>query len=268
MQQAARILRYYGRRLDTWVNGWLPRRECNVCGRRFHHFHTYRNGRGELSDFMKSVDFMTGNLRDFACPYCGATDRERHLFVFFDKLDLWRIFGQAVVLHFAPEAGLRRKILSLGPAQYVQADLFSVEPGVEKIDVMAIPYPERYFDFVFCCHVLEHVPDERAALAELWRVLKPGGQAVLQTPYSRLLTRTFQDEGVDSDALRRQFYGQEDHLRLFGRDLFDKIREAGFQLQIKAHGDLITAEETRRLGLCPEEDLILVARPTGDEAGA
>lgn len=256
-----KAIEYYARKFETHINGFIPARECCVCGAKFHHFNAYRNGRGKPSAFISELDFMTGDVINFSCPFCGAGDRERHLFLFFDKLDLWKKLEGASVLHFAPETGLRKRIESSGPREYVRADLFSEEPGISRIDVMDIPFPDDHFDFILCCHVLEHVPDDHKALCELRRVLKPGGQGILQTPFSRLLAHTFQDPNINTDPLRWRYYGQEDHVRLFGRDLFEKIQNAGFVLGLKYHAEFFTEEETHRFGVCSKEDLILVTKP-------
>ncbi len=260
MEKVTHAVQYYMRRVETLFNGLVPRQECCICGRRFHHFYPYRNGKVKPSPFLAELDFMTGNIENFSCPYCGSGDRERHLVMFFDKLGLWKKFEGATVLHFAPEAGLKGRIEALCPREYVKADLLSSQPDVSRIDVMEIPFPDHHFDFVLCCHVLEHVPDDQRALRELCRVLKPGGYGVLQTPFSRLLAHTFEDPNINTDPLRWRYYGQEDHVRLFGRDLLDKIKAAGFTLDLKPHSEYFNAEETRRFGVCAKEDLILVSK--------
>jgi SAM-dependent methyltransferase len=219
----------------------------------------------KLSPFLRELDFITGDIENFSCPYCGSGDRERHLVLFFDKLGLWQAFEGATVLHFAPEVGLKTRIEAREPREYVKADLFSDQPGIAKIDVMDIPFPDHRFDFILCCHVLEHVPDDRRAMTELHRVLKPGGRGVLQTPFSRFLTHTFEDPNINTEPLRRRYYGQEDHVRLYGRDLLDKLEAAGFTLDLKSHSEYFNAEETRRFGVCAKEDLILVSKNPGTD---
>jgi SAM-dependent methyltransferase len=151
--------------------------------------------------------------------------------MYFDKLKLWNHIGGAAVLHIAPELHLAEKIQELRPRQYVKGDLVPNAPDIETLDVTAIRYADESFDFLICNHVLEHVPDDRKALSEFYRVLKPGARAVLQTPFSRLLTYSFCDPAINTDALRTRFYFQEDHVRLYGRDLFSRIEEAGLKVQ-------------------------------------
>jgi SAM-dependent methyltransferase len=130
--------------------------------------------------------------------------------MYFAKLNLWNHIGGAAVLHIAPEMHLAQKIQELHPRQYVRGDLVPNAPDIKRLDVTAIPYADESFDFLICNHVLEHVPDDRKALSEFHRVLKPGARAVLQTPFSRLLTYSFCDPAINTDALRTRFYFQED----------------------------------------------------------
>jgi ubiquinone/menaquinone biosynthesis C-methylase UbiE len=109
--------------------------------------------------------------------------------------------------------------------------------------------------------VLEHVADDRRALSEIYRVLKPGGHAVLQTPYSTVLTRTFEDPGIATENLRLELYGQEDHVRLYGIDFLEKLQAAGLKLKLYPHKGVAPESEAYYYGMNPKEDLILVEKP-------
>jgi SAM-dependent methyltransferase len=105
--------------------------------------------------------------------------------------------------------------------------------------------------------VLEHVDDDARALAEIRRVLKPGGMAILQTPYSRKLHRTWSDPGIDTPQARLQAYGQEDHVRLFGRDIFERVVAAGFESCVRQHADLLRDIDPATFGINPVEPFFL-----------
>ena len=184
--------------------------------------------------------------------------------MYFDQLNLWEQFEKSTILHFAPEGPLSRKIKAIQPEKYVQADLFvsnlPYDKEVISLDVTDIKQPDKSFDFVICNHVLEHVDDEMAAMREIYRVLKKQGRAILQTPFSSVLRYTFQDPHIDTGELRDFFYWQDDHVRLFGMDFFDKLQEAGFSLQIKKNSDYFTNEVCSYHGVNPKEDLILVQK--------
>lgn len=180
--------------------------------------------------------------------------------MFFDRLELWTLVPQAAILHFAPERNLKQAILDLKPREYVQADLYPTANDVQRIDITEIDLPDERFDLIICNHVLEHVQDDAKAMSELCRVLGKGRPAVLQTPYSRTLANSFSDPKINSDQLRSKFYGQEDHVRVYGCDLFAKLEAAGFHLELKRNSDFFSSEESIYHGVNPSEDLILVSK--------
>lgn len=239
--------------------------QCYLCKKTFQRFRPYRGGLDSLSSFIQKIGLVGSDVVNFECPFCRSNDRERHLFLYFDRLRLWDAMAGSEILHFAPERKLSDRIRSMGPKRYVKADLypadlFSLYPDVERMDVTNIPYPPDSFDFLICNHVLEHVADERKALSEIHRVLRKGGRAILQTPFSTVLKKTFQDPGIDSDELRIIAYGQEDHARLFGLDFLERISESGLTLKPCRHLDVATLEEASYYGMNPREDLILAQK--------
>jgi SAM-dependent methyltransferase len=213
-----------------------------------------------ISPFILELDTIGSDVENFRCPCCFNHDRLRHLFMYFDKLDFWRRFEGAAILHIAPEAALSERIVSHKPRLYIKGDYSPRAADIQKIDVTAIPFPDESFDVIICNHVLEHVGDDLTALSEMHRVLRPGGCAVLQTPYSNFLARTFTDPAIDSDELRQRYYGQEDHVRLYGRDLFDRFRRAGLTPHIEAHESRLAEFDPVYYGVNPAEDLLLVVR--------
>ena len=181
--------------------------------------------------------------------------------MFFDKLSFWEKIKDGKILHFAPEKHLKYKISQQAPLEYIKADLFPKEQDTQIIDATAIPFNDNMFDILIANHILEHIPDYKKALSEFYRVLKPGGIAILQTPYSRVLMNNFEDEGIDSEELRLFFHGQEDHLRTFGEIEFLKsLEEAGFNLAIKKHEDCFDPNDAYYYGVPMKEDLIMVEK--------
>jgi SAM-dependent methyltransferase len=244
-------------------------RECYVCRRRFRHFAKFQGGSRNIPELQRRLAVIGSDVDNFGCLFCDSHDRERHLFMYFDKTGVWDRVPGGQVLHFAPEKNLSARLAASAPLRYVRADLFPAAAGVERIDATAIPYPEGTFDLLLANHILEHIPDYRAALAEFHRVLKPGGVAILQTPYSSLLKENFEDENIDTDELRLFFHGQADHARTFGaHGLIRSLQEAGFELRIVHHRDLFDEEAAHRYGVNPSEDLICVVKPLGDANGA
>ena len=258
---ALALVRIARRRARLVFNRLGKKRQCYVCGKRFNHFTKYGEGRKKIPEFRLKLMIVGSDVDNFGCMYCGSHDRERHLYMFFDKLRLWDAVRASRVLHFAPEKHLRSRITGLGPAKYTAADLFPRDEQTERIDVTDLPFDDESYDFVVCNHVLEHVKEYRTALSEIYRVLSPNGLAVLQTPVSRLLTRNFEDDGIDSDTLRLYFYGERAHCRVFSeKHLFEDMMHTGFRLDVAKNGYYFTDSECRYYGVNGEEDLILLRK--------
>jgi SAM-dependent methyltransferase len=253
-------------RIDHWLNRFQqlaarlplgPERDCCMCGARVGRFLPYRGGWRGAPPLLRSFDVVGSDLDNYLCPLCGCHDRERHLLLYLRETGLMEKLRGCDVLHFAPEARLTSFIEKAAPARYVLADLFPTRPGIERVDLLAISHAAGTFDFVIANHVLEHVADDLRALSEVRRVLKVGGHAILQTPYSNLLESTFSDPGVRSDESRLQIYGQEDHVRLYGRDIFARFASAGFVNKVAPHAQALPAIDSIRYGVNPREPFFL-----------
>jgi SAM-dependent methyltransferase len=141
------------------------------------------------------------------------------------------LFSDATrLLHFAPEPALENILKKQNNINYLTADLYQ-EEVMEKIDITSIPYPDQSFNAILCNHVLEHIPDDNKAMRELYRVLSAGGWAVLQVPVSKVLETTEEDPAVISEAERERKFGHRDHVRIYGRDYPDRLRQAGFKVE-------------------------------------
>jgi SAM-dependent methyltransferase len=241
--------------------------QCYVCKNKMDHFTPFRRGSVDIPEFLWKLELIGSDVDHFWCVHCRAQDRERHLYMYFDRLGFWEKMKGASILHFAPEKHLPSKIQEQKPSQYVMGDLYPSDPKITKIDVTDIPFEANTFDIVFCNHVLEHVPDYHKAMSEIFRVLKPGGTAILQTPFSALLKQNFEDESINTDALRFYFYAQEDHVRLFSQEQFlIGLKHAGFELHIVKQSDLFDAQTSEYYGVNPKEDLIRVMKPSNHTA--
>lgn len=230
---------------------------CCICSKKVGRFLPYKGGWKMMSPFLKSMDLVGSDIDNFLCPNCLSHDRERHLFLYLDKMGLINKFHKAHILHFAPETWISKIIVNQAPVSYVKADLYPISSDIEKVDMLAIQYPSLSFDFVIANHVLEHVSDELQALKELYRVLKNGGFAILQTPYCAKLKHTFSDDGIDSDESRLQAYGQEDHVRLYGADIFKRFESVGFVSNVKSHENILPEFDAQRYGVNKSEPFFL-----------
>lgn len=185
---------------------------CNVCG--------------------ETVPFKTRRGRAHAvCSSCGAYERHRLLTHYLGQAP--ELSEGKRVLHFAPNNGVeafmrgRAEALAL---DYKTADLFAIEDL--KLDLADIDQPDASWDVVICYHVLEHVPDSDAAMSELFRVLAPGGVAILQVPLEIGRTQTYEDASITSPEGRLEHFGQEDHVRIYGTaDFPRRLEAAGFEVE-------------------------------------
>lgn len=243
---------------------FATRHECNFCGSKIRNFLSYRGGWKNQPQLMKLLDFTGSDVDNFSCPVCGAHDRERHLRMFMDHLNITSKLKDALVLHFAPEKILSDYISKQNPSLYVKADLFPTAPDIIKMDMLDIPYEKNHFDFIIANHVLEHVNDLPKALSEIHRVLKIGGYAILQTPFSSKLQHTIEDIGINTDTMRLELYGQEDHVRLFGNDIFNTITSVGFASHTITHQKVFSETDAKYWGVNILEPFFLFEKTIHD----
>ncbi len=134
------------------------------------------------------------------------------------------------LLHFAPEQAFYKRFKKMTNIEYTTTDLNSPIADV-KADICNLPFEDNSFDWILCNHVLEHIPDDLKAMQELYRVLKPGGTGIFQIPQELSRETTFEDNSITDKKERAKIFGQYDHVRIYGRDYFDKLRAVGFNVQ-------------------------------------
>ena len=160
----------------------------------------------------------------------------------------------------APEPALEIWLRSRKAVRYLSADLY-MHRVMQKIDLRKTDFPDNYFDGIVCNHVLEHIDDDRLAMAELRRILKPVGWAILQVPISYLLGKTIEDPGVKTADEREKRFGQHDHVRIYGPDYVARLEGVGFAVEQFRWWEADTGFGGRdnKFGLLPEE-VLFVAR--------
>jgi SAM-dependent methyltransferase len=188
---------------------------------------------------------------------CYSLERHRLLANLIAKLqaaDNLVIGGR--LLHVAPESALS-ELLSRN-TDYLSIDLDG-RHAMMAMDITALEFPDASFDIVICNHVLEHIPDDRQAMAELYRVLKPGGWGCIQVPMRG--DDTQEDPSVTDPEERTRLYGQADHVRQYGRDFLGWLGDAGFEVTEYRKEDWLSPDELARLSVDCEQSVILVTRP-------
>lgn len=198
-------------------------------------------------EFRKMLPYGNKGEANRLCPKCLSLERHRLLFLFLkQKTDFFT--HDLKVLHIAPEQPFLKRLKKLHNLDYTTADLVSPIADV-KMDVMDMPFEDASFDVVLCNHVLEHVGDDRQAMREIYRVLKPGGWAVLQVPLNLNLKTTLEDPDVTTAKERERVFGQYDHVRWHGQDYPDRLRSAGFEVHTPDLSDTLTDDDFKRMRL-------------------
>jgi ubiquinone/menaquinone biosynthesis C-methylase UbiE len=144
------------------------------------------------------------------------------------EMDFFSLLKRRKMLHIAPEICFEKRFRKQPTIDYISADFYS--SAMVKIDITDIKYPDNYFDIIYCCHVLEHIENDRKAMSELSRVLKPDGWAILQVPIGAEVT--FEDLSIVDPAEREKYFGQSDHVRVYEPDYKDRLEEPGFQVEV------------------------------------
>jgi SAM-dependent methyltransferase len=145
------------------------------------------------------------------------------------------------VLHFAPEQCFLNRFKALKHLDYTTTDLVSPIANV-KADICNLPFADNTYDIILCNHVLEHIPDDTKAMNELYRVMKPGGFGIFQIPQDLNRAFTFEDDSITDRAERAKIFGQYDHVRVYGRDYFDKLRSIGFKVEEVDYTNQLSAD--------------------------
>jgi SAM-dependent methyltransferase len=156
------------------------------------------------------------------------------------------------VLHFAPEQCFLKRFKSLNHLDYTTTDLLSPIADV-KADICNLPFEDNSYDVILCNHVLEHISDDTKAMQELYRVLKPGGWGVFQIPQDLNRKNTFEDDSITDRKERAKIFGQYDHIRVYGRDYFDKLRSIGFDVEALDYTSKLSKAEIEKYRLAKGE---------------
>ena len=160
----------------------------------------------------------------------GTLSLERHRLLWLYLQNETEFFSAKLkVLHFAPEQAFYKRFRKMENLEYTTTDLNSPIADV-KADICNLPFSEDVFDYIICNHVLEHIPDDTKAMQELYRILKPGGTAILQVPYEPARQTTFEDNSITNPKERAKIFGQYDHVRVYGMDYFEKLKSIGFEV--------------------------------------
>ncbi len=212
-------------------------------------------------NFRAFLDYGYVNMRkNVLSPSTLSLERHRLLWLYLkNETDFFTTAHK--VLHFAPEQAFHKRFKSLSNLDYVTTDLNSPLADV-KADICNLPFDNDTFDVILCNHVLEHIPDDTKAMNELYRVMKPGGYGIFQIPQDLNRDKTFEDNTIADKAERTRIFGQYDHVRIYGRDYFNKLRSIGFEVEEVDYTGAFSEEDITRFCLAKGEIIPLVNKPS------
>jgi SAM-dependent methyltransferase len=194
-------------------------------------------------EFKSYVGSATGN-----CPGCDTRERCRLMWLFLRDQRPDLLGGSNAILQIAPDPGLERVFRSLRGIRYLSGDLYEPEAMV-RLDLTRLDLPDMCFDVVICIHVLAHISNDRKALREIWRVLRPGGVALIMTPVDTNSAVTYEDPSIIDHDARDKAFGEWDFVRKYGRDFDERLTEAGFEVAVVRPAENMDDEERKVLGL-------------------
>lgn len=217
--------------------------ECPVCG----------------STFRKFLPYGVNSRSNVLCPACLSLERHRLIWLYLQKQSDF-LTKPRRLMHVAPEQCFYARFNQYKHIDYVTADLESPMAD-HHFDLHEIPFEADSFDMILCNHVLEHVTDDRKVMSEFFRVLRPGGFAILQVPLEPNREKTFEDPSITSPRQREKHFGQKDHLRVYGRDYPVRLRECGFDVEELPVLLTYSNEMINRYRLAADETLYIGFKP-------
>lgn len=205
--------------------------ECPICGLRAGQF----------------LRFGLAGRRNAQCPHCGSVERHRMLWLYLKgHTDLLR--GRHTVLHTAPEACFESRLRALPNLRYRSVDRYNPAADINA-DLTDLPFADGAFDVLLSSHVLEHIRDDRAAMAELARAVRPGGWGIIMVPFDPRRPKTEEGADIEDPAERMARFGHPFHFRIYGADLTSKLDAVGFDVTVVASRRLFSRHHRRRFRL-------------------
>ncbi len=235
----------FGRLMTPFYKG--SKYQCPVCGLKF----------------KKLLPYGNKGASNRLCPSCLSLERHRLLWLWLQqRTDFFS--AQLKVLHIAPEQPFINRFKTLPSLDYTTADLNSPLADI-KMDIQHMPVKDNTYDVILCNHVLEHVEDDLLAMAEIYRVLRPGGWAIMQVPVDWSRDVTYEDASIITPGEREKHFGQYDHVRYYGTDFPDRLRNVGFEVDDEDFLQKFSEEETEYYRL-PAREMIWKATKPGKES--
>lgn len=227
---------------DFFVTGPTSTRVCPICKKHVRIFWPY------------GVMLRPGAQ----CPHCRALERHRTLWLYLESCDLLRKDG-LTLLHFGPEPTFLSRFSAMQNIDYWPVDINPNLPGIRRTaDITNLPFEDESMDLILCNHVMEHIEDEAKALSELHRVLRKDGIAIINAPVDESREATFENPAYNTPELRLKYFGQHDHVRIYGRDYPQRLAKV-FQVEVLEPNRRLTPQQQKDYSVW-EGDKIYVCR--------
>lgn len=255
----ARILKQF----YLWLRGFIykgSRYTCNVCNRSFRKMLV---GGFDLP-VISEKQIIGAGIRNHICPYCQSTDRDRLVQLYLEYS--YKIENKKIkLLHIAPEPALFNRLNKHKNIDYIPATKYHegiyYPKNITLVDLTDMHFSDGEFDMIICNHVLEHIDNDKLAFCEIFRVLRKGGIAILQVPYSNLLEQTYENPKMTTVSQREEHFGQFDHVRLYGIDYPNKLKDIGFYVNLFDPNLVLETKEINKLSLFQGENLFVATKP-------
>ena len=181
----------------------------------------------------KLRSFIQKQNKDTICPFCGSLSRTRRLWSLLKEKN--SIKGN--VLHFSPSRSIYRNLKKTAAINYYSSDFENEFLADYNYDITQINQKSETFDTIVCYHILEHIENDKDAMHELFRVLKPNGVIYIQTPFKD--GDIYEDYSIVSPKEREEHFGQNDHVRIYSAEgLKKRLESAGFNVAITSFNNL------------------------------
>lgn len=226
---------------------------CNLCGSNISAWRYI----GSQYTIFHSNKIVGGSKRRGGCPICGGSDRERYVYYILKHYTNIMDGLEHSVLHFAPEEFLSQTLKKLCGRKYISADIV---PGrAETIaNIEKLQFESGVFEYIICNHVMEHIYKEQEAFYEIKRCLIRGGILILTVPIC-WEHKTFEDDTIKTEEERIKWYGQKDHVRLYGNDIVERVEHFGFDVTSLRCNEMVDEFDIKRMGFIPE-DVVLFCK--------
>ncbi|HSJ35520.1 MAG TPA: class I SAM-dependent methyltransferase, partial [Acidimicrobiia bacterium] len=165
------------------------------------------------------------------------------------------------IFHVSPKYAVSRRLSRLDNLEYIAGDIANRPNTTVRMDLTAVPLKSASVDAIICVHVLEHIIEDKAAITEMHRILRPGGWAVISVPL-RLDRPTYEDATIVTAAAREAAFGETTHVRYYGYDFIDRLEAAGFEVALH-EARAIDDDERDRYGLLDDENIFFCRRASG-----